>query len=586
MNIVKIQSDSLTLSSGLSQESFAKTHLTELLPGKSTLIYIEENAVSKSDYSFTGTKTDADGITLFEGNPVHGKTLSDILSVERSERSRADDFALSSFSRAVDFLLAQDEIPEAVGAGGIIVNANENEQKADVLFLGSELFEICAQNHKESYADLQGKYLYKGLSARDSLLFLRAAVCYKAISGKFPFENDDTSRRQEDIFDENFVPISLSAPRLVSFSDEWETLAESIDSALTLSVKKEVVAGKRTISDKSAQKKERKKIARAEEFDSDDFKRILEKLKEKSADSAQEAEFFLEKKRAKFLKKTKFRVTLTRFFRRNKNRILASLAAIFVVGWFVSGIVRENGKLVTTKGLSSLEATHALYTAIHLADVPNVQEIVSGKETKDLIMKVSGYFVSEKQRLETSPDNGTIPPEKWFFYKKESKNWMFGITNLKIDGEALRIEQQFPARKENPLPISQENGKVLQKGDETAHTAEYFLLHQAESRIFVEKMRDTVTLRWNGKQWHVVKIEGTSKPSSVKSKDFIEKYFSLLEKASEGEKSGVKEAAEILREEYEWIPSAEDFTDAAIFLRGEYGSVEAERYLGENFIRN
>ena len=566
MNIVKITADSLTLSSGLSQDSFAKTHLIDLLAKKSRLVHIENKSITDEDYVFSGTKAGQDGITLFEGPALQGKILSDILSLPQNERTEEDLFALSVFSQATDYLFRQEEELEAVGAGGIVIKAEEKASSADILFINPELFEICAQNHKESYGQLQGKYLYKGLDAPSSLLFTRAVAAYRAITGHFPFENEDTTKRQEDIFDGNFIPLSLWKDSIE------ENLAESIHSALSLKVKNEVLAGKRSLTDAGAEQKREKTLKKAQNFNSEDFFKEITKFTESEKQKSEEENKTLAEKRAAFLSKTKKKLAVKRFLRRNKNRIFASLAAIFVISWFVSGILRENAKLITTKGLTSRETTHALYTMIHRTDVPNLQEIVKGKETKDIIVKVSGYFVSAKQRLEVSPDNGILSPAKWFFYKKESKSWMFGITNLKIDGQDFNIESSYPARKEKPLPLQEENGKNLIKGEEVSHEVSYNLVHQAEAKFYVERMTDKVTLRWTGKQWRVIKIDGKSKIDTVKAKDFIEEYYSLAE-------NGVREATDTLREKYDWLPGEGDFKNAAEFLASEYGSVEATKYL-------
>ena len=175
---------------------------------------------------------------------------------------------------------------------------------------------------------------------------------------------------------------------------------------------------------------------------------------------------------------TEKKLSAKRFLRRNKNRIFAGIAVIFVLIWFVSGYVEQNSKLVTTKGLTSTQTTAVLYTMMHRADVPNLQEVVTGKETKDLLIKISTMYVGTKQRLETSPDNGTLPPSQWFFYKKEQKNWMFGITNLRIDGVSFAIENHYAIKKDKPAQVHEENGKILKKGDESTHTSEYYFVRQ------------------------------------------------------------------------------------------------------------
>lgn len=570
MNIVKIAPDSLTLSSGLSQDSFAKTNTASLLSERCSLIHFDGGRFFSEPYVFDSTAAENDKTVFFKGKAVKGTLLSEILLKKNEDFSESDIFALISFCKAVDFACEQQDFSGAVGAGGIIINANPQAKSADILFISKTLFEECARHHKEQYAAVQGKFLYKGLEFPYSLIFLRAVVAYKALTNHFPFEDDDTTKRQEDIFDENFIPLRLWSSKID------ENLAESIESALRLKPNQEITAGKRIISDSKTAQNRQKTLKKAKLFDSERLKKNLE---QRCA-----PELALEKKRSAFVARKARILSVKRFLRRNKNRILASLAAIFVISWFVSGIVRENAKLVTTKGLDSTQTTAVLYTMIHRADVPNLQEIAKGKETKDLIVKMSGLYVSAKQRLEVNPDNGTVPPAHWFFYKKESKNWMFGITHLSIDGKDFKAENDYSVKKDKPIPIREENGTILQKGDEITHTAEYYFVRQQETRFIIEKMTDTVTLRWNGRQWQVIKVEGSAKPQSVKSKDFIEEYYALLEKeksvAENGSKeSPVRSALETLRATHGWIPAEEDLRAAAQFLYETYGSTEAEQFL-------
>ena len=573
MNIVKLSDEELSLSSGLSAESFAKTNFSEFLNLKSSILHFEKNSFSVEDYQFSLTKADSAGIISFVGKSFDGKAVSDILSLSNERRNQNDNFSLYVFSKSLDFLAEKmQEISIfdenfLLGGGGILIKSDFESQIAEILFLNPKIFEICAQNHKKNYANLQGKYIYKGLDSFSSLYFLHGVVAYKSISGNFPFDENETTKRQEDIFDENFAPIDFWNDKIS------ENLKKSIESSLKLKIDSEIFAGKRALKDSKSEKKRQEILENAMKFDSDEFYKLI------SGDNASSEA--LTAKREKFIKKQRIFVSAKRFLRRNKNRILASFAAIFVIFWFVSGILRENAKLITTKGLSSVQTVHAFYTAIHRSDVPSLQEIVSGKETKDLMIKVSGYFVSAKQRLETNPDNGVLSPAKWFFYKKASKSWMLGITNLKIDGKDFKIESDYPKKKDKPIQITEDNGKILKKGDETTVFAEYFFVHQAEVKFFIEKITDKVTLRWNGKMWKVVKVEGKSKIENLKSKDFIDDYYARLEENENAEKSKIQKVLEILRKEYDWIPSEDDMTDAAKFLSTEYDSIEAKKFLGE-----
>lgn len=580
MNIVTLTPEFLSLSSGLSQDSFAKTNTASLLSEKCMIVHINGKDFSYEPYFFDSTEADKNKIVFFKGKPVSGTLLSEILVKSHFQYSENDIFSLVSFFKAIDFISNGDFFTGTTGAGGIIIDADCSKNTATILFIASTLFEECARQHKERYPDLQGKFIYKGLDFPSSLYFLRSVVAYKVLTSHFPFESADTTKRQEDIFDENFIPLTLWNPQISN------GLAQSIESAFKLKLNQKLTAGKRAITDSRTERKKQEILKKLHDFDSDCIKTELEHICKtaQNNDQQSETEKRLETARNSFIKKQTVILGTKRFLRRNKNRILASAAALLVLSWFASGIIRQNANLVTTRGLDSTQTTAVMYTMIHQADIPNLQEILKGKETKDLLVKMSGLYVSARQRLETSPDNGTLSPEKWFFYKKESKSWMFGITQLLIDGKPFQTENTYALKKEKPAALLQENEKTLKKGDEVTHSAQYYFVRQQESVFIIEKMRDTVTLRWNGKEWHVVKVEGSAKTERIKAKDFIDEYYTLIEEEKESEsqeksQSSVRNAIKKLSSKYSWLPTEEDLRTAAIFLRDEYGSREAEKFL-------
>ena len=568
MNIVKISENSLALSTGMPLDSFAKTNMDSLLKEKNLLVHVTKNGITTEDYFFDGTRSFEDDTAFFEGKSIKGSLISELL--EKQEFSDEDRISLVNFSRAVDFILRAKDFYDkrddfSLSGGGIIIGSDTSSQTSTILFINSKIFDLCASNHKEEYARIEGKFVYKGLDYPSSLIFTRAVVAYKALANHFPFEGEDTTKRQEDIYDGAFIPLSLWNPQID------EKLAESIEAALSVKLRQVILAGKRSITDSKAERKRQKTIEKALSFDTQKFESHLEKARdENSSDSS------LTEKRERFVSTTKKYLSVKRFLRRNKNRILAGLAAVIVVSWFVSGFMKQNAKLLSTKGLTSTQTVHAFYTQIHRADVPNLQETIKGKEMKDLFAKISGYYVSAKQRLEISPDNGILSPAKWFFYTKNSRSWMFGITHLKIDGAEFAAESDYPRKKDKKSPISEENGQVLKKGDKITHTAQYNFVRQAEAKFYIERITDTITLKWTGKQWKIIKVDGKSKIDSIKSKDFIEEYYSLKESSTQPD---VRSAIATMNEKYDWLPDEKDMIDAASFLASEYGSVDAEKYL-------
>lgn len=563
--IVHCTSGSIFLYTGQQPVSFARTHTAALIDSSGLSAEFSETEQAESctfaEFTFDGTQTADDGTVLFAGTAAEGTLLSDLL--EKNRRDENENYALYAFTKIIDKIIEEKRIMNVVGAGGIVMHGDKKQKKAGALFLPADLFELCAQNNAELYAAIQGKYIYKGLAGTNALLFMRAAAAYKALSGNFPFEQNDTSKRQEDIFDANFLPIQFARSGLKP------SLASSINAGLRIRPEKALRAGRRTITD--THKKQEKFIAEANQFNADDFLTALSK-KEHEPPTEEQLRVSIRKK---ILERTKRRIVLTRFFRRNKKRILCSAAAL-ILGFFgISNFLRENAKLATSAGLTAEQTTAVMYTLIHRADVPNLKEIAKGRKTNDLILKTSGFFVSAKQRLEADAQNGTVSPAQWFFYKRASKNWMYGISHLVINGIDFPTESPVPQKKDKNPPVQAENEIPLKKGDKTVCKAEYYLIRQNAAKIAVDKASDNVTLRWNGNRWLVTDISGTTEDKSVRAKTFIPEYFSLLESPE----MTVHKATEQLRRQYEWIPGSSDMKTAAEQLAEEFGSIEAENYL-------
>lgn len=566
---VKIDGEKIWLNSGLEADSFARTNLALSIEETGKIAEFDEKNdknVKFSDFKFAQIETDENQKICFtsklpENEKIkNAKTFLEILnsenldSDEKKSAAKKLIFALSSAYKNKTGL-------KISGAEGIVFS----NQK--IIFLPPELFEQCASNCRD---DENFKHIYKGLDSKNQILFFRSVVSYKILTGKLPFDENDLTKRQTDIADEKFIPVKLYLPSLD------ENLANAIDAGLKIKSEQKHNSGRREFSDAKEAKKRKEILKAAENFDAKEFDEELQRETELLRSARNDTKDELEAKRKSFLKKQKAKVASKRFFRRNKNAFLVLLAFAVFASWMVSGFLRENSLLATTKGLSSTQTAALMYTFIHKADVPDLQEVAKGKYTKDLIFKVAGFYVTAKQREEQNAGDKSVTPGEWLFYKHNSSSWMYGITNLKIDGKPFPAESVYPKRKDKPIPIKEENGKILKRGDKETHRSEYYLVHQDTNRIYAEKISETVTLSWKGKRWSVTSVEGKSEPLSVSAKSFSDEYYALL-----GGGMSIKQAAEQMRGKYEWLPDETDMKNDAKTLAEKYGSVEAENFLAE-----
>lgn len=567
---VKIAGGKIWLNSGLEADAFGRTNLALSIEETGKIAEFDDKNVEFSDFKFAQIETDENQKICFTSNlsenekAKNAKTFLEILNsgnLDSDEKKSAAKKLVSALSSAYKNKTGL----KISGAEGIIF-ANQK-----IIFLPPELFEQCASNCRD---DENFKYIYKGLDSQNQILFFRSAVSYKILTGKLPFDENDLTKRQTDIADEKFIPVKLYLPNLD------ENLANAIDAGLKIKQETKKTSGRREFTNQKEEKKRKEILSVAESFDAEKFDEEIEnkdfRVKPEN-DTNGKPENDTDRKRESFLKKQNAEVAARRFFRRNKNAIFAILAAAIFLAWMANGFIRENRLLATTKGLNSSQTAALMYTFIHKADVPNLQEVVKGSGTKDLVLKVAGFYVTAKQREEQNAADKSVTPGEWLFYKRNSSNWMYGITNLKIDGENFSAESEFPQRKDKPAILKEENGKKLKRGDKTTHLAEYFLVHQDSNRIYAEKTSENVELTYNGNRWTVTGGSGKSEPIFVDVKNFSDEYYALLESGK-----SIKEATEKMREKYSWLPDESDMKRDAQTLADKYGSKEAEKFLAEN----
>ncbi len=567
MEFLTIKNTDLYLSSGLDQAAFARTKITSLHKNEGIKADIADGKITFSNFSFDDTTVSEDGTVLFRFSGIKGTPLSTILSGDLTEEKI---LSVTTVLEVLSALISEEKNISAVGSQGILFDGTK--EKSQVIILPPILFEQCARciksNEKPSYSDIQGKWLNKNLSGTDSLIFTRSVIAYTLLSGAMPFTEQDTSKRQEDIFDENFLPLEKTVEGLD------EEICVAINAGLCVHPKENLTLGRRKINDKDKDleySRLRKKIALF------DAKKIRDEALKNLGQKRKSSLGFIVSQ-SQFLKNQRKKLKIRRFFRRNgKTVAVISLLGVFAA-WATVSFQRENARLASTIGLDSGQTTALLYQFIDSADVPNLQEVIHGKNTKDLTVKVTGFYVRSKERQGYNQDAGTVSPAEWLFFKEKSDYWMYGITNFRIDGKETSFSQDFPRRKDKNKPLSEENGTKLKKGDTKTHDVSYFLIHNDAATIYIEKITEKATLTWNGKKWRVTELSGKTKSLSAKKKSFAEDYHSLL-----SENGGdIRKTTEMLRADYEWLPTESEIETGAKKLAKKYGSTSAQEFLKKN----
>ncbi|WP_443741204.1 hypothetical protein [Treponema berlinense] len=584
MDCIFFEEDKFFLRSFLAEQSFARTDLEKLLAEDGFVAEIcADEQIFLKKWNFDSIKILEDKSVAFEGKmPGEGKLVFEPLfrifedQKQTVDKENCNEKIIAGF-KTMDEILKnagfgenqnEDETKKLTifpGAQGILVSEKQENGSFWAVVLPGNLFERCAENSKD-YGKFQGIFVHRGLEGLEAAIFTRAALAYRAITKKYAFCQENLEKRQADITDSNFIPVEYEIP-VVN-----EKLALSVDAGLCVKRKKRIIPGERRFVNEKTEKKRIEILKKAMEFNS----KLLEDFFKSGFSQNQDDQKFLER-RSEFIKKQAKKINFGRFYRRNSKKIWGSVLAV-IAGFSVAfSFNKENQKLATSIGLTSEQTVQTLLTGIHKADVTIIQEIAKGKEAKSLIQQVSGFYVTNKQRLAMDEKDGTLTPAGWLFFRGKTDFWQYGITNLTVDGIQTSSNFDYPKRKDKKTPLKEENGKTLKKGDEISHEVSYNLIYnEGEPIITVLATTENVNLVWNGKRWIVRKISGTGKTfrNSYSVKNYKKDYLDCLEKTGKD----VKKAAELLRQKYDFVPSEIDLKDEVPYMIKKYNSSAAKEF--------
>jgi hypothetical protein len=535
--LVKITDDVIQLSSSLKEANFGRTDLGNSIDEKGYVITVNDDlSIGCEEWAFTNTKIADDGIVYFEGKTPFsftGTTLFNLLEQNDDAAKKAKKDSML----AITYLLKEEKA--FGGAMGILYS--EVDSKSRIIALPANLFERCARNSSE-YGQNQGIFVNRALTGQKASLFTRSVIAYKALSGAYPFTETDLEKRQNDITDFNFIPLQY----MVSGIDI--ELADSINAGLkTVNPVKERRTKKLKSEDRALIQIEQN-LNRAKSFS---VKAFVEQLQKNPP--SPDAEF--NRKRDEFTRKQKRRIKTKRFLARNKNRIIGTAAALVIAVNVIHSFNKTNGLLATSLGLTAEETARTFYTGIHKADVPLLQEIAKGSKMKNVINITAGFYVTNKQRVIMDEKEGTLSPVEFLRKKGETDYWQYGISGLTLDGTPYPAAFEYPRRNDKKAPLKTENGEKLIKGQTKQIQASYNLIHYDGANVIaVNKVTETLTLKWNGKRWIVRDVEGKSRNSLWKVKSYKADITGALEESG----GDLVKACDILRLKYDFIPRADE----------------------------
>ncbi|ERF60139.1 hypothetical protein HMPREF1325_0151 [Treponema socranskii subsp. socranskii VPI DR56BR1116 = ATCC 35536] len=564
---------------GLSESTFAKTRLSNLLSESGIAACADKNfgsdmTFSFSEWKFDGVKTIGDGdgahVHLFGrfGEEEEMLSLAEIfLKAESGGNAERYEAAAASYAAvcAIEEAKKENVKIENIGAGGIYVKtAHGFADKPALLFLPQALFDKACATGGASYAKLQGFWISKALSERrGSLSFTQAVIAYRALAKRMPYDKSDESARSTDEYDKNYMKLE----HVINGVDK--SLAESVDAALelpsrTVEAERKNARGSHGVHGAADTPHTAEALHTADRQKENPFPLQAfyaelgiddGTLKEVSHPAAlPQAEF--DAKVAAYYKSKKRSLRARRTFRRNAGTLAACFALAAVIAFFAFGAVRDARHRPSAVGLTSFEVAEAFYEAIHTQNVELVGAMSSGKVSKRYGDIVGSIYVVNKTRSAYDPKNGIVAPETWFASlseeNAEARRDVYGITSFTLDGRESSLEVRVPERSEKRTPVRSEGGAPLDDGTQAAHTAEYYTVRTdgETGEFIIERNCDTVRLTYKKNRWAVTGIEEKEENVSVDTAAFKSDAIRALQKYG----GDAALASSALKEKYPWVP--------------------------------
>lgn len=546
MDIIFLEKNTVYLNTGLNEYSFSKIANRINFSEQGTLVRFNlfEDNFQFSKWNFSGTVV-KDNLVCFNAKAFDAKTAWSILKSKDENQIARLTFALNKvFSKAIENKI---QLPTN-GLGGILYNEkigkNNSNIQIELLFLPENLFEtFCLNANEQDYAFNQGMWQNKVLTSNNAHIFTQSVLTYYAFTQIFPFSKTNTSNRQEDIFDSVFIKVELLVQELN------QNLATSIDMGFNIDnqyerekclIDLQLLKEQLALNDDGTINQEKKK----QRLSKEEFSKLVKQNSQKNEKIA----------------------ARKRFFRKNIVAIIICFAIIAIIPNLIFKKFNDNQKKPCAKGLTCFETIETFYTGFHTQKSDLMKLVSKGKNTNDIIDMVSTIYVSSTIRTAYEGKNTSLAPEIFLTRPELMHHWIFGITNLRIDGEFAHNYFIVPTVKEYSQLKKQGAIPLHQGSDFQTHQVTYYLITKSgeQAPFVIDKCLDTIQCEYIKDQWYITKIETSHYYQEIPEDEFLSAYNELY-KENQSPAKTVRE----LRNIWNWLPDERAMFDAAIIAESQ-----------------
>ena len=535
--MVVSNSDEVLLNMNITGREFAKAKLMQYLNSPGYLVsYLTDGSCAFSTWCFTGTKEMEDTMYM-TGSSFEGTTLHSILTDSAYADKRFDVF--EKIRNAVEQSIDKNITLPLSGPCGTIIGSD-----GSLLFLPQEYIQRSVSAlHESDSSSIYGCYFRPGLNHTDSLRFMLTVYTYEIITGRLPFPKKNEEERLEDYMDHNFIPVKY-----------WNTHVSEIFSNLlshNLSISTDI---------KKVNKKNRPQIhEQIQEIKTKALPPLDLTIKQSETLNIHDNENESAQDRIKFTSSLSQKVRIKRFFRKKGTLIKIAAAVTAVILTASISLINENKDRPTTIGLTPYEVVESFYTSLNMLDV-TLASSTTKKSTDDGYKDmISSFYVINKMRSAYDSSSQTLHPAQWLYTNRDFADWMYGITQLKIDSISADAFSKHYKPEVKREPIQE------QQGAKTSLAVSYYLIrHEGDNELVVTECNEVADLEFIKNRWLISGITSNNREQILDADAFNKEY------ASFDSTLDVYSKADSLSKKYPWIPSDKEIKTAIEELKAIY----------------
>lgn len=583
--LVYAENKTLFLDTSMNAAAFTKARMAERLSENGWLAEKSDGIWKFSPWYFTATRQQkcydeslsmaarlARQTILLEGEAFSGKTLKALFDLNFSKELGETEISFVTYAAAKTCAVLEEAARQNIdlyniGAGGIFISADYQK----IIFLPKSLFENSIQcAGTQAAAEYNGYFVNPVLKDRAAINFTQSVIAYRMLTGSYPFEENNPTNRNWDILDNNYIPLRNKVWALddkLSFfvdnalqrkgkivghgkkkGEKKRSISEKISSVVTNDNEKEVVREKQIVYLSFPLENLYKETGLTANGEIPAGGHVSAVIRKSTVSPDQ-----FEKKAAAQNRVIKSRVERIRWFRRNKVALIIA-ACIFVVGIGVAlTCVSTYMRRPTSKSLTSFETVAMFYSGLNQLDVTAVQACSTKNGGNNFISLINDTYISTKTQSNYNTREICVSPAEWFCYNYDGNYNIFGVSQLRIDGVNASTFFKGPAKKKKPQPLTKEYGSSVANGATKNYIAKYYLVtYENKESITVFEQADEVHLLFYNDRWIINSVI----PHEISRKDLNrESFVNDFKIAWEKSSCDPKKTAELLRNDYNWLPT-------------------------------